>query len=280
MYIRLCSRPAPLAAALVVASILSGCGAGGGGGSPTAAAPARASDAVWRQLATPRPEALADAPRIAIDLMELGSTPPWVGMSPVGPALGVTELFAAGLLGRREVDFVERRRFSAAAESERKGEHRPGAPSAGVSRGPDFVASVSWMRAAGLSRLDVRLRKPGTGEIATALGIPVPADADPVSLARAAVAGTLAALDSLGVRPAWQEPAAVVAPGAYQASGIPAQATSSFMQGLAAEEAWSWEAARIAYQRALDQGGASFLEAAAALARTARLRNGGTLGAG
>jgi hypothetical protein len=50
------------------------------------------------------------------------------------------------------------------------------------------------------------------------------------------------------------------------------------MAGLEAEERWDWEGARRGYQAAL-AAAPGFLEAEAALARAARLRNGGTLGA-
>jgi len=46
---------------------------------------------------------------------------------------------------------------------------------------------------------------------------------------------------------------------------------------LASEEAWNWEGARVGYQEAGALESA-FFEADVALARTARLRMGGTLG--
>ena len=63
---------------------------------------------------------------------------------------------------------------------------------------------------------------------------------------------------------------------AYQPSEISIQDVERFLRGLAAEELWNWEGARRSYEAATASPG--FLEAEAALARTARLRTGGTLG--
>jgi len=266
---------------LLPALLLAGCGGSGGGTSGTVPAATRASDAEWAALATPRPEALAGAPRVSVGEVLLLGTPAW-STAPVDPGLGIAELVAAGLLRRQDVRFVERRRFAAAAEAERRGVARPeGAPAAGTSPGAQYVVSAAWA-SVGLDSayVDLRLSDAESGVVvATWRGATAP-DADPVAVARRVVAGTLAALDGLGVRPRWQDPEAGAAPLAYRASGVSAAAAASFFQGLAAEEAWSWERARAGYQAALASGGASFVEAAAALARTARLRNGGTLGAG
>jgi hypothetical protein len=143
------------------------------------------------------------------------------------------------------------------------------------------VLSATWA-SVGLDSafVDLRLSDAQSGAVvATWRGATAP-DADPVAVARRVVAGALSALDDLGARPAWQDPEAAAAPAGYRASGVNAAAVASFFQGLAAEEEWSWEAARAGYQDALSAGGPSFVEAAAALARTARLRAGGTLGAG
>jgi hypothetical protein len=53
----------------------------------------------------------------------------------------------------------------------------------------------------------------------------------------------------------------------------------AFARGVAAEDVFDWEAARRAYQRARQLGGQGFFEPDVALARVARLRAGGTLGA-
>lgn len=261
--------------------LLAGCGGSGGGAVGTAPAAPRASDAEWAALATPRPEALAGAPRVSVGEVLLVGTPAW-SAAPVDPGLGVSELVAAGLLRRQDVRFVERRRFAAAAEAERTGAARPeGAPAAGSSPGAQYLVSATWA-SVGLDSayVDLRLSDAESGAVVASWRGATARDADPVALARRVVAGTLAALDGLGVRPRWQDPDAGAAPAAYQASGVSAAAVASFFQGLAAEEAWSWERARMGYQAAVAAGGASFVEAAAALARTARLRNGGTLGAG
>jgi hypothetical protein len=86
----------------------------------------------------------------------------------------------------------------------------------------------------------------------------------------------LALLGDLGRLPAWDDPVAEASPDAYVASGVPPAALADFLSGLAAEERWRWEGARVAYRSAARAGG--FFEAEAALARTARLRLGGTLG--
>jgi len=95
-------------------------------------------------------------------------------------------------------------------------------------------------------------------------------------VARAGVGAILAALDDLGRLPDWEDAVGIPAPGSYEASGVPQTALNDFLGGLAAEEAWRWDAARDAYQAAARARG--FPEAEAALARTARLRLGGTLG--
>jgi len=265
---------------LLASLLLAGCAAGGGGAGPSTAAP-RASEAEWASLATPRPEPLTGAPRVSVGEIGVLGTPSW-STSPVETGLGMSELIAAGLLRRRDVHFVERRRFAAAAEAERTGAVRPqGAPAAGTSPGAQYVLSATWA-ALGLDSAYVDLRLADAqsgGVVATWRGATAP-DADPVAVARRVVAGALSALDGLGARPSWQDPEAAAAPPVYRASGVSASAVSSFFEGLAAEETWSWERARMGYQAALSEGGPSFVEAAAALSRTARLRNGGTLGAG
>ncbi|NJD18978.1 MAG: hypothetical protein FIA95_06815 [Gemmatimonadetes bacterium] len=194
----------------------------------------------------------------------------------------MSELVAAGLLRRRDVQYVERRRFAAAAEAERRGAARPeGAPPAGVSPGAQYVLTATWA-SVGLDSafVDLRLADAQSGAVAASWRGATAPDADPVAVARRIVSGTLSALGSLGARPARQDPVEGAAPAAYRPSGVSAAALASFFQGLAAEESWSWERARAGYQSALAGAGPSFLEAAAALARTARLRNGGALGPG
>lgn len=274
-------RPGTALAALAALAVLAGCGGSGSAPPPgPPAAPSPASEEEWLALATPRPQPLNGAPRVSVAELEVVGRTGWNAPPGLDPSLAVTELMAAGLLRRQDVDFVERRRFAAAAEAERGGTPRPaGAPAAGVSRGAEYVARATWANVGATARLDVRVAAASSGEVVAAWRAATPTDADPVSVARLAVAGTLAALDSLGVRPAWRDPAPGAAPEAFQPAGIPARAVTAFLRGLVAEEAWGWEAARRGYQSALSEGGAGFVEAAAALARTARLRNGGTLGA-
>ena len=266
--------------ATILTAGLAACGGSGGGSPGGDAAPPRASEEEWRALATPRVQPLDGAPRVAVEEMEVAGEPGWSTPAGVSPALGLTELMAAGLLRRQDVDFVERRRFAAAAEAERRGQPRPeGAPAAGISRGAQYVAKATWSRIGPVARLDVRLSDAATAQVVAVWRTQTPTDADVVALARGAVAGTLAALDSLGVRPQWADPATQAAPTRFQASGVAHGAAASFFQGLAAEERWRWEEARRGYQDALAVAGGAFVEAEAALARTARLRNGGTLGA-
>lgn len=270
----------PLPAVVAAAALLSACG--GPGASPSSAPPARASDAEWQALAAPRPAPLPGAPTVALGPVQVLGELAWPTPAAVEAELGVTELAAAGLLGRRDVRFVERRRFAAAAEAERRGQPRPpGAPAAGTSPGARFVAAATWT-STGLdsARVDVRLTDPGTGAVVAAWRGSAPAGTDPVAVARAVTAGVLAALDEAGVRPAGAGPAAEAAATPRGVSGVGAGALAAFLQGLAAEERWNWEEARMGYQRALAAGGDAFPEAAAALARAARLRNGGTLGEG
>jgi hypothetical protein len=206
-------------------------------------------------------------------------TPGW-STEPAELGLGMSELVAAGLLRRRDVQFVERRRFAAAVEAERRGVARPaGAPPAGVSPGAQYVLSATWA-SVGLDSayVDLRLADAQSGAVVGSWRGATAPDADPVAVARRVVAGTLSALERLGARPAWQDPEALAAPAAYRASGVSAAAASSFFRALSAEETWDWERARTGYQSALAAAGPSFVEAAAALARAARLRNGGTLG--
>jgi hypothetical protein len=174
------------------------------------------------------------------------------------------------------VELVERRRFTAAVDAERAGTPRPaGAPPAGVSRGAEMSATVVWLPLGAETSLEVRLTRPQTGAVVAGRRRMIPADADPVAAARAIVATILEALDELGRRPAWNDPVPGAAPAEYRPSGVPTAAVARFLQGLAAEERWNWEAARRSYEAA---AGAGFFEAEAALARTARLRTGGTLG--
>jgi hypothetical protein len=139
------------------------------------------------------------------------------------------------------------------------------------------VATVVWLPLAGeQSSLEVRLADAATGAVRGTRRVLLPGNADPVGLARQAVSGILAALRAIDRLPAWTDPDAAAAPLAFTPSGVPVRAVEDFLAGLAAEEVWAWERAREAYQSAA--GSVGFAEAGAALARTARLRLGGTLG--
>ena len=242
------------------------CGGRATGGSDVA------TDAEWRALRAPRPEPLPAAPRVAVgEVQILGSAPRVHGG--VSTPLAVAELVSAGLLRRRDVTFVERRRFAAAVEAERAGRRPPGQPPAGVSRSADFQLVAVWIPAAAGAAVDVRLVRLEDGEVVRAGRRALAADGGPVRLARGIVAEGIGVLDALGRRPAWDDP---LGDANYLASdGVGPDALERFLDGLAAEELWRWEEARRGYQAAAAD--ASFFEARAALARTARLRLGGTL---
>jgi hypothetical protein len=115
-----------------------------------------------------------------------------------------------------------------------------------------------------------------TGQVVSTRRAALPAEADPVAVARLATGTILAALAALDRLPTWSDPVTGAAPTEYAPSGVPSRAVADFLRGLSAEDAWRWDAAREAYQAAARSPG--FFEASVALARTARLRLGGTLG--
>jgi hypothetical protein len=246
--------------------------------SPGVGSGGAATDAEWLDLATPRPVPLPGAPRVALGSIEAAGPLPWELATPVPLDLGLSELVVAGLLRRRDVEFVERRRFAAAAEAERSGRPRgPRAPPVGVSRGAELTAAVVWLPlGTGQAAAELRLASSATGAVVGSGRTTLPADSDIVGAARTIVAALLATLEETGRLPAWEDPIPQAAPGTFLATGIPDSAVESFLRGLAAEEQWNWEAARRSYGAASASPG--FLEAEAALARAARLRNGGTLG--
>lgn len=273
------SQPRPTVSRLAaVPALLLVSACAGGAGPGASSVPDRASDAEWRALATPRPSPLDGAARVSmveVRILAAGAATP----AGIDAGLAVQELASLGLLRRRDVRFVERRRFAEAAERERRGLPRTaGAPPAGVSPGAEFLASASWS-SVGLdsSYVDVRVVEAATGRVVASWRGATGADADLPAVARRVVHGVLVALDELGRRPDWADPLPWAAPAAYRPSDLPAPAVDAFLAGLAAEERWDWEGARRGYQRALDQD--PFPEAEAALARVARLRTGGTLAA-
>jgi hypothetical protein len=265
---------------LITLFLLQACAGGAATPGPTVSAPS-APESVWDALHQPRPDPLEGAVRVTVSEIVLLADP-WGIQSPVPASLGIQELISAGLLRRQDVEFVERRRFSVAAELERRGQSRPrGAPPVGVSRGAELVLAGSWAPASADSAyLDFRLTRAETGEVVGTFRRSTPRDADPTALARSISSGLLGALGEMNRLPTWTDPFPAGAPAAFQPSGISNLAVASFFSGIAAEDRFDWEKARSAYQDALDVAGPSFREAEVALARIARLRAGGTLGSG
>jgi hypothetical protein len=236
---------------------------------------------VWESLHQPRPEPLQGAAAVSVsEILLLGD--PWELHAPIPTSIGIQELVGAELLRRRDVNYVERRRFAAAAERERRGERRPrGAPPVGISPGVDFLLMGSWAPSgADSASLDFRLTDPESGVVVETFRSSVPQGADPTSLSRAITAGLLATLEELGRLPGWEDPVPGAAPRSYTDAGIPLTAAEAFFRGVAAEDRYDWEGARRAYQEAMALGGDGFFEPQVALARVARLRAGGSLGVG
>jgi len=245
--------------------------------SATGASPeSTASESMWRSLATPRPEPLPGAARVSIGAVQLLGELTWDPAIEVSQELAVAELVAAGLLRRRDVQVVERRRFGAAVAAERSGQRRPpGAPPAGISPGADFIATAVWVQLTpGQSSVELRLAA-RSGAMEGSPPLFLGSEDHPVPIARAIVTALLEALADLGRLPAWEDPL-TGADGTTTSSRVADATLQSFLSGLAAEESWDWEGARRGYQAAM--GDQAFFEATAALARAARLRLGGTLG--
>lgn len=269
-------RPALLLVSLAVAALSGGCA---GGPSPGG------TGGGWDALLAPRPEPLQGAPRLTVSEFLIVASGSRGLESGADPGLTLSELVAAGLLRRSDVHFVERRRFSRAAERVRRGLPRPsGAPPVGRSPGAELILAGSWAPVdSGTAALSLRLTDAETGDVVRSWRVETPAEADPVSLARTTTGSLLSELDQMDRMPDWDDPlearGTVVAPSTYRRAGVPVEAVSSFARGLAAEERYAWEEARRAYESALEAGGEGFFEARVALARIARLRAGGTLGA-
>lgn len=255
-------------------------GCAGGGGANGSVGLDVASEAQWRVLREVRPEALPGAARVTVSEVSFLGDVPWPDGAAVGAELGISELITTNLLPRRDVDFVERRRFAAAAAAERRGEPGPpGRPPAGVSRSADLGIGATWIpTGADAAAVEIRLVDMETGDVVGTGRLALSRPADGVGLARTIVRGTLRVLDELDRLPAWDDPRATPGGDANVpvTSGVSMEAMRHFLRGLAAEEAWSWERARRGYQDALAVE-PDFYEARAALARTARLRLGGTL---
>lgn len=253
--------------------LLGSCASGGAAGG---------ADASWESLLRPRPTARPGAARVAVGDIRLTDERPWELGTAATVSIGVQELVSADLLRREDVRFVERRRFAAAAERERRGLPAPaGAPPVGTSAGAELVLTGTMTPALGDSAyLALRLVDAATGSARAGWRVGIPPGGDPTAVARRTTGSLLAVLDSLRARPAWTDPLADAAPRAWRASGVPLPAVQSFFAGVAAEDAYDWEGARRAYQRARALGGAGFFEADVALARVARMHAGGTLGDG
>lgn len=261
----------------IVGGCAGGTGTAGAGGGPGAGGG-------WESLREPRPEPLSGAARITVAELAVLGQGRWSGDLPVSPSLGLRELTSLNLLRRRDVRFVERRRFSRALERERSGRERPeGAPPIGRSPGAELVLTGTWAPAgADSAYLDLRLTDAESGQVVRTWRTPTPAEASLPALARAAAGGALEAVDALDRRPEWDDPLRSgdlrPAPPEYRPVDVPPEAVTAFLRGLAAEDRFEWETARREYQRAIEAGGADFFEPEVALARAARLRAGGTLG--
>lgn len=272
----------------LVALVALAAGACGGSAAPGGGGAGVASEAEWRELREPRPAPLPTAPRLTVSRVDFLGSYPWPPAVRVEPHLGLSELVVTNLLRRRDVHFVERRRFAAAVAAIRRGDPAsPGRPPPGVSQGADLALVATWLpTTADEASVEVRLTRLETGDVEAATRVVLPREAGPVLVARAIVAGALEALRELGPLPEWTDPldgsGAVVGlgPGGSvnvgTAARVSTEALRHFLRGLAAEETWSWERARRGYQQAIATD-PDFHEARVALARTARLRLGGTL---
>lgn len=261
-----------LAAALPL--VVAGCAGAGAGSTP---------ESVWRSYLEPRPEPLPGATRLSVGEFQLVPDGQWAVGTALTAAEGLQELVGTGLLRRRDVHFVERRRFSRAVEREQRGLPRPaGAPPIGRSPGAELILFGTWIPAgADSAALSLRLTEAETGVIRRSWSVGTPRDADAVSLARAATGSLLAVLDSLGRRPRWDDP---VEPGhtasrTFRRAGVPPEAVEAYFRGADAEDRYDWEGALREYRTALDLAGQGFWEPGVALARVARLRAGESLGA-
>lgn len=263
---------------LLTVAVASACAVGGGPPSSLMVAP----ESVWLGLAQPRPEPLDSAPRVSVvELILLESAGIEDGAVP--SSIGLQELVAAGLLRRRDVQFVERRRFVAAVERETRGLPRlRNSPAPGVSPGAELQLAGSWIPAGDSATLDLRLVTVETGAVLAGWRTTTPLGVDPTSVARTIVGSMISALDGLGRIPLWTDPlvsaAFEPAPTTYSPSGVPDEAVAAFFRGVEAEDRFDWEAARRAYQEAMEMSSDGFFEPHMALARVARLRAGGTLG--
>lgn len=232
----------------------------------------------WEALTQPRPAPLEGAPRVMVQGIEVQQAPERTGATvPMEDVL--EELIGAGLLRRRDVHFQERRRFLEAVRMEDAGIPRPaGAPPIGTTLDAHVLLSGTWSMDRSLFAL--RLVDVGTGEVIRAGNLPVPSDADPISVARLAVGWMAEGLEEGGRLPEWEDPIVGSALPSYAPASIPERSLEHFLRGIEAEDRYDWEAAREAYLAAREAGAGRFFEADVALARVGRMRAGGTLGEG
>jgi hypothetical protein len=263
-------------ATVLVLVTIAGCTSSGPPPSSIPIAPER----VWRTLERPRPESLASAARVSVSEIVV-LTEAWSIEAPISVDLGLAELIAAGMMRRRDVHYVERRRFSAAVDRERRGLAQPmNAPPIGTSPGAEYVLAGVWIAIGDSATLALRLVDVETSAVVTSWRTRTPLDADPAGLARTAIGSSLAALADLGRHPAWTDPlGSPAAPRLFLPSGVPEAAIEAFFRGVNAEDRFDWEEARRGYQLAQEIAGDDFFEPGVALARVARQRAGGSLGA-
>ena len=172
----------------------------------------------------------------------------------------------------------------AAVEREAQGlPARRNSPAPGVSPGAELQLAGSWIPAGDSVTLDLRLVDVETSAVLAAWRTATPQGTDPTSVARIIVGSTVSALRDLGRVPLWSDPLVTStldpAPSSFTPSGVPDAAVTAFFRGVGAEDRFDWEAARRAYQEAMELSDDAFFEPDMALARVARLRAGGTLGA-
>lgn len=218
----------------------------------------------WAALARPRPAPLPGAPRVAFTPVEGAFGP--------GTGVALAELMAARFLNGRALQVVDRRRFTAAAERERRGLPRPGdAPPLGTTPGARWLVGAAVVPGGAT----LRLTDAGTGAVRASWRVDVPGGTHRIALSRLLGDSLLDRLDAEGLLPA--------GPGGEGPPGDPVQdpeaAFRLFQEGVAHDDAYRWEEARRAYEAAAATGGPGFPEPLEALARVARLRAGGTLGA-
>ncbi len=258
-----------LAAGLCLVLAAQGCASGS---SSRVDSDSRIDEAAWAALATPRPTPAAEAPRITV-IDGVAAMARWTGLGDE-PGFALAELVAAGLLERTDLHFVERRRFGPAARAAQLGES-PAAdqPPIGSSPAPQWGVTVAFTRAGDAARADLTLTDFATSEVRDAWSFPLPAEADPVGVARVAIrslADRLAALDDGDAPATWTETP-------WTESGVEPAAVAYLLRGVRAGDRWDWDAAGRDYRSALSAAQGDFPEAEAALRRAARLRAGGTL---